>query len=82
MLVPGNPRGPRRDDDGSAGLAIYPLGPGRELNSHRQVWCRCGSMGEGQRCHEVLLEPRLDGRLDLLDPPDEPFDLAPRRRGQ
>ena len=37
---------------------------------------------EGHRLDEVLLEARLDGGLDLLDPPDDALDLGPRRARQ
>ena len=39
-------------------------------------------MRERHRLDEVLLEARLDRGLDLLDAPDDPLDLAPRRARQ
>ena len=39
---------------------------------------RLGRVRDGHRVDEVLLEPRLDGGLDLLDPADHVLDLRAR----
>ena len=50
----------------------------RQLRDLRQVGRRRRPVGEGHRLDEMLLEARLDRGLDLLDPPDDVLDLAPR----
>ena len=52
------------------------------VSHRRQVGRRRRPMGEGHRLDEVLLEPRLDRGLDLLDAPDDALDLAPRGGAQ
>ena len=56
---------PRRSAAG-AQAGLDPLEVGR----------RRRPMGDRHRLDEVLLEPRLDGGLDLLDAPNDRFDLA------
>ena len=55
----------------------------RQGDDSGQVRERRGLVREGHRLDEMLLEARLDGGLDLLDPPDDRFDLAsaPRPTG-
>src|SRR6202167_5300138 len=37
-------------------------------------------VGQRHRGDEMALEVRLDRRLDLIDTPDDAFDLRPRRK--
>ena len=67
--------------------ASEPLVPGArdplgQRDDPRQVGERRRPVRERHRLDEVLLEARLHGRLDLLDPPDHALDLGPRRAGQ
>src|SRR6478752_6098909 len=55
-----------------------PLGLGWQRHDRREVREGRRLVREGHGLHEMLLEPRLDRGLDLLDPPDDALDLAPR----
>ena len=52
--------------------------PGRQRHHRAEVRERGRLVRERHRLDEVLLEARLDGGLDLLDAPDDAFDLGPR----
>src|SRR5690349_13364448 len=60
-------------------VAHGPRGGGarREVHLGGEIRRWGGRVGERHRVDEVLLEARLDGRLDLLHGPRDPLDLAP-----
>ena len=72
--LPRSPRCRSRPPTGVRGRR-GPLGQAHRLAQPR---VRSGQMRDRHRFDEVLLEARLDGRLDLLDAPHERFDVAAR----
>ena len=53
-----------------------------ERDALRQPRVRVGVVRDRHRVHEVLLESRLDGGLDLLDRPDDALDLLAAHPGR